>query len=412
MSLSREIPISVHPEFRVRATCENQGKPRILTQSSSLPCGQRIELVAETSNSSKDGDEETSTAENVQNTAELPIECLNVQNRDENKEFTEFWKTGLPDHPNGQNFKEGIPSKLHVREEKEERRHFFTENPFVEDLVRVFEDHYTSGPSHPVKLGRRNTYSAESLGESHLAPKLTRRNSDGFHRNETSFIIPIKVEFDDRDDGNRKEGNNFSESVLQGDCVIHGEGTIKPDLKADSVQIKTEKDQEIVDDGLDGSSKGYEKDEDCVLEDPKENSIETDRYLNHEEANTDQGRLTDAPKPNPSQSPLLQPQQTEVKNDENRKKLLKIQSILNKANELEKEVDAFSDKNKTKEYLILEEVLTCCLIELDAIETNRDENIRLARKKGVQLLQRTLTRLERKITSSDADENEKGVRQS
>ena len=54
------------------------------------------------------------------------------------------------------------------------------ENPVVGDLVRVFEEHYTSSvPSRPIKLGRRNTYGPESSGESHLVPTRRTLNASG-----------------------------------------------------------------------------------------------------------------------------------------------------------------------------------------------------------------------------------------
>ena len=47
MAMSREIPISVHPDFGRQMTDE-QGKPRIFTRSSSLPSRPKLNLIRET----------------------------------------------------------------------------------------------------------------------------------------------------------------------------------------------------------------------------------------------------------------------------------------------------------------------------------------------------------------------------
>ena len=80
--------------------------------------------------------------------------------------------------------------------------------------MKVYEDYYTSGPSPSVKMFRRNAHSADSSGESHLAPKMTRRNLDSFNRNKTSFVIPIRVEFDETKDKGKEE-NGCRENVIQ-----------------------------------------------------------------------------------------------------------------------------------------------------------------------------------------------------
>lgn len=399
MAMSREIPISVHPDFRTRTTSEDQGKPCTITRSSSLPCGPRINLVEESSNPSNASEDQASMAENTQNTGGIP------RIRNETDKFTEFWKTGLPDHlKRQQNSSEGSPIELNTSEETGQRRHFFAQNPVVGDLVSVFEDYYTSAPRPAVKLGRRNTYSPPSSGESHLAPKLTRRNSAGFNRNETSFDVPIHVELHvERNGGNGNEENDLSESKARKENFIRDEGSTKPVSEADSVQTEHNKNCAF-DDEIDMNTDDN-RDEACVLEKPDENGEETERDMIHKEANTDQSQVEGIKDHRePLQSSPLQPQYAEaVEHDESKKKLLKIHSIIKKADELEKEVDAFNDSNKSKEYLILEEDLTCCLIELDGIETNRDENVRLARKRGVQMLQQTLARLEGKITPRSAE---------
>ena len=386
MAMSREISINVHPEFRVRATEEDQGKPRMF-RSSSLPSGTITKSVTETSDPSKVASEEKS--ENTQKGTEVQIQGI-IQN--ENDEFSEFLITpSLPEHSIEQNFGEAIPGELHISEETEERRHSFSKSPVVSDLVKMFESYYSSDPSPSVKMYSKNVHSADSSGGNHLAPKMTRRNPDDFNRSKTSFVIPIKVEFDERT-GNRKEENDFRESKVQRESVIQ---------EGDSMRHEPTKSRAINNEV--NVSVDWTKDQDGTdLEKPDENSEETDGNINHEEANTEQGQSETNMSElcEPLQSPsAFQPHCTEAEHSESNEKLIKIQSILNKAYELEKEVDAFGDSYKTKEYLMLEEVFTCCLIDLDGIEANGDKNVRLARKKAVQLLQQTLARLEGKVTT-------------
>ena len=106
-----------------------------------------------------------------------------------------------------------------------------------------------------------------------------------------------------------------------------------------------------------------------------------------------------------SQSEDSLPLEFSVEN-ESKNKLLIIQSILKKAEKLEKEVLAFDESSKSKAYLAIEEKLTRLLIELDGIEANRDENIRLTRKRAVQQLQRALTQLEENISCRGVQNNE------
>ena len=106
-----------------------------------------------------------------------------------------------------------------------------------------------------------------------------------------------------------------------------------------------------------------------------------------------------------SQSEDSLPLEFSVEN-ESKNKLLIIQSILKKAEKLEKEALAFDESSKSKAYLAIEEKLTRLLIELDGIEANRDENIRLTRKRAVQQLQRALTQLEENISCRGVQNNE------
>ena len=395
MAMSRNIPINVHPGFRWRTTSGDQGKPRTFSRSFSLPCEPKIKLFVETSNPSRGDKEQDSTEEN---TAEIPRQAINDMKRNENDKYSEFWS--LPDLLKGPKFSEGTAGRLKESEEKEKRRHFFTENPVVEDLERVFENYYTSSlPSRPIKLGRRNTYGPGE--ESHLAPKLTRRNVSGVN-SETSFDIPIYVESNERKDGtDESEGNNVSESEARKENVIREDQTIKQISEAENEKVSEPK----INAFREEICASVKDNKECVLEKPDDNSDECGINLHHEEGNIDQGQneVNNMEPCEPIEIPPLQPQHTEAEHNESKKKLLKIQSILKKADDLEKEVTAFCDSTKTKEYLILEEVLTCCLIDLDGIETNQDEIVRVARKQGVQMLQKTLARLEGKITSEPVE---------
>lgn len=383
MMTSREIPISVHPEYRMGAANEAQRKTRIFVRSSSLPCGPTGKLVTETLEPSHANRQQSAISENTQNTGEMPIQKIK---RSEDDGFSEIWETG---------FSEDILGKLHdASEETEKKSYFFSESPVVRDL-EMFEDYYTSDPSHPMKQARRGTFSPDSSGKSHLTQKITGTDSKGFHKNKTSFIIPIKLGFDEikhnrREERDLKRDNFQTESVIQ---ETQNDGVLIESKMGDGIA-------EEMDASVDGTAIHDLENEDCVME-ADEKSKESDRERNHIEANTEKGQ-DKALNPKlgcPSaQGPLTpEPQLVQVKCDESEKKLSKIQTIINKAQELEKEVNAFSDTRKTKKYLILEEVLTCCLIDLDGIEANQDEHVRMARKKGVRLLQQILARLEGRI---------------
>lgn len=441
MATSREIPINVHPEFRRQTTGDQQGKPRIFTRSSSLPSGPKLKLVVETLDPNGAHKGQASKPEQTQTTAEYPSQGTNGTKSNQNYSF---WKSSSPvDYPCKQNVPDG----------KEQRRHFFAENPFIGDLERVFEDQYTSDLRRPVKLGRRNTYSEGSSRETHSDPKIG-KNSSERNKKEMSFDIPVKVEFDKMKDGNEIEkknlreslhsgpkiGKNFSERNRKGldipvqvefDKIKDANESEDKDLKGnkavekDSVQDKEETTKpvsEVVNeqnnrntfridepytvlsfDGTNycdktGKGQGLDNNEDDIAEE-----------INEGEGNTEQGQVV-IEVGEQSSSTLLPKEFTEENESNLKDKLLIIQSILKKAEGLEKKVDAFRDNSKTKEYLILEEILTCCLIELDGIETNQDENIRLARKTAVQRLQKTLARLEQKVSCRAVENSEEGVK--
>jgi len=481
MAMSREIPISVHPEFE-RQTTDQQGKPRIFTRSLSLPCRPNINLVRETLNPSG-----FHKKDHKLNASESSSQGTNGTKKNQNYAF---WEADLPvDYPHLKPMSEHRPRKQNASKGMEQRRHFFTENTFIGDLEKVFEDQYNSD-SRPVKLGRRNTYSAASSREPHhFEPKIgrnfTKRNKKG-----TSFDIPIQVEFDEIKDCNDMEkesspephhsepktGRNFKVRNRKGtsfDIPIQVELDEIEDYKGMERKISPEphhsepifgenfagrnsqegefedvKDEnEIKDEGLEEKILEGENNVQHIEQTTKPilevNSEESDfRFneppvpnfdalkdffnngedkdlgpFNSESNEEDFAREGNEGKENKCQEGVEDYEQfqrvsssslpQEFSEESKRKsKLLTIQSILKKAEELERKIDAFSERSKTKEYLILEEVLTCCLIELDGIETNRDENIRLARKTAVQQLQKTLTRLEQKVTCKTIESSE------
>ena len=399
MATSREIPINVDPEFRCRSvmrTKEEQGKPRgtrIGTRSYSLPCEPSIFL--ETLNpKEREGDD----AEG--NSAEISRQGLNEREKSENDQISGKFLTLSTDLLKEQGYNGNTTDEqFNKSEEREQRRHFFQENPVVGDLVRVFEEHYTSSvPSRPIKLGRRNTYGPESSGESHLAPTRRTLNASGItDRNETCFDIPIYVESDGRKDGTLEiEGSHFCESHSEKETDSHEEPQPSgqfSDCESELVEPKSSYDEEIHV-SIERDNRGVQERINEEINDKRE---EYQGHLHPEESNIVQGQRTIEDQPEPFQIPHLPPKASETGQQESEKKLLQIGGILKKADDLAREVDAFSESIKTKEYLILEEVLTRCLIELDAVEANQDENVRVERKKGVQILQQLLAQLEEKI---------------
>lgn len=405
MATSREIPINVDPEFRwrrVMRTKEEQGKPRgtrvgtrVGTRSYSLPCEPSIFLETlypkEREGDNAEGD-----------SAEISRKGLNEREKIENDKISGKFLTLSTDLLKEQGYNgDTTDEHLNKSEEREQRRHFFEENPVVGDLVRVFEEHYTSSvPSRPIKLGRRNTYGPESSGESHLAPTRRTLNASGItDRNETSFDIPIYVESDGRKDGTLEiGGSHFCESHSLKETGSHEEPQPSEqfsDCESELVEPKSSYDEEIHV-SIERDNRGVQERINEEINDKRE---EYQAHLHPKESNIVQGQRTIEDQPEPFQIPHLPPKASETGQQESEKKLLQIGGILKKADDLAREVDAFSESIKTKEYLILEEVLTRCLIELDAVEANQDENVRVERKKGVQILQQLLAQLEEKIES-------------
>lgn len=482
MATSRDIPIRVHPEFRRQMTDE-QGKPRIFTRSTSLPSRPKLNLVRETLNPNGFHKEQASKEDKKQPTDESPSQGSNGTKRSQNYAF---WKADKPvDYTK---VKHG-PRKQNASEEREQRRYFFAENPFIEDLEKAFEDQYNSD-RRPLKLGRRNTYSAGSSRKTHhseprigrnfternkkgtsfdvpievefneikdcgdmekksstkphhFEPKTERnftqgtsfevpidiefdevkdcidmekksslephqseptsfgKNSDNRNIQEAFFDIPIQVEFDELKDGSEVKDKDLEENKVKGENSVHDtEQITKPVLEVNTKQTETS--HVVSFDGLKDCDKG-EKDKDLDQFNFESNEEDTASKENEGKENPQKCQVVEDGEQSQPVSSLCLPQEFTEENHESRNKLSTIQSILKKAEGLERKVDAFSDGSKTKEYLILEEVLTCCLIELDGIETNRDENIRLARKTAVQQLQKTLSRLEQKVSCKNSE---------
>ena len=454
--MSREIPINVHPDFRRQTTSDHQGKPRLFARSSSLQCGPKLKLVTETSKPNGADEEQASNSEQKQTTADHPSQGTNGR---KGKQNNNFWKSSAPDdYPKVQHFSEHGSCKHNGHDGKEQRRHFFAENPFIGDLEKVFEDQYTSDLRRPVKLGRRNTYSAGSSRENHHSDPKIGRNSSEQNKKDRSFDIPVKVEFDEIKDGNESEkkrsqethdaktkiGNNFSERNIKGtsfdvpvqiefDEIKDWDERQDEDLKENkAVEKRSLQDEEQTTKSIsefvnEQENRGaFRIDEPCAASfgmvycdttdkeqaqhKPCSESNEdyTAREMNEGKDNTEQDQVIIEVGEQSSSTSL--PTEFTEENEQGKSKLLTIQSILKKAEELEKKVDAFSDNTITKEYLTLEEELTRCLIELDGIQTNQDENIRLARKTAVQHLQKTLGRMEQKLSCRAVGNSEEEIK--
>lgn len=418
MAMSREIPINVHPEYRrQQTTSEEQGKPRIFTRSSSLPSGPKLKLVMETLNRPSGARKgQASKAEHEKAATECPRQGTNGTKRNQNYKF---WKSSLPRdlYPKIEYLSEHGPCEQNAREGREQRRHFFTENPFVEDLEKVFENQYASASKRrPVKLGRRNTFGAGSSRDTHQSAPKIGKNSSGGNKKDVFFNVPVQVEFNEIKDGNYeiKDGNyenekkDLIENKVDEKDNIHGEEqTTKPVSEVDTGELQNHNTFriQVINEPCDVSYDGIKDcntiDKEQVLDELNSDGNEdTAREINEGKANTELGQIVIN----------IQDDEQFSEDNEGKNKLSTIQSILKKAEGLEKEVDAFADNSKTKEYLTLEEVLTCCLIELDGIETNRDETIRLARKTAVQQLQKTLVRLEQKVSCKAVQNNEEELK--
>lgn len=90
--------------------------------------------------------------------------------------------------------------------------------------------------------------------------------------------------------------------------------------------------------------------------------------------------------PKPATEPWVDPRITEG--------LKKIDNISMQAAELENEVNNFKGVSKDKQYIKIEESVTKLLIQLDAIESLGNENLRNKRKACIKQLQQTSDMLE------------------
>lgn len=234
--------------------------------------------------------------------------------------------------------------------------------------------------------------------EVHSVPKIGQKQN----RKEMSYDVPVQVEFNKIQERDDRENKDLENKTFEKGGILDSEQTNKP------VHSEVDKEQnrsEVFRVGEPcaisfGGSKVNKIDKGQVLDNSED---DTATEINEGKFNIEQGQVIIEVGEQSSSTSL--PQEFKEEN-ESRHKLLTIQNILKKAEGLEKKVDAFSDNSKTKEYLILEETLTCCLIELDGIETNQNENIRLARKTAVQQLQKTLAQLEKKVLCNRDEEDE------
>lgn len=78
-----------------------------------------------------------------------------------------------------------------------------------------------------------------------------------------------------------------------------------------------------------------------------------------------------------------------------------IHSILSECQQYKDRVNSFSGTKKTKEYKILEEMLTRSLLKLDGVESGQDLSIRQARRTAVKEIQSYLDQLELKAFSDE-----------
>ena len=89
--------------------------------------------------------------------------------------------------------------------------------------------------------------------------------------------------------------------------------------------------------------------------------------------------------------------QPETKTAEQQQKLDEIESVLAKAKELIPRVEAFKGSKKDKEYLYLEEHLTRCILSLDLVETDGQEQLKSARRAAVKEILSIVNDLEARV---------------
>ena len=89
--------------------------------------------------------------------------------------------------------------------------------------------------------------------------------------------------------------------------------------------------------------------------------------------------------------------QPKTKTTEEQQKLDEIESVLAKAKELIPRVQAFKGSKQDKEYLYLEEHLTRCILSLDLVETDGQEQLKSARRAAVKEILSIVNDLEARV---------------
>ncbi|CAH1248150.1 BAG4 [Branchiostoma lanceolatum] len=104
--------------------------------------------------------------------------------------------------------------------------------------------------------------------------------------------------------------------------------------------------------------------------------------------------MQDQPQPEPTQEQPPEPAQPPPKPSS----LEKIEKIMAEVTQLHNQVQEFTGlkKDNLKDYLLLEELLTKCLLQLDSVETGGIPEVRTARKQAVVKCQQALTDLDLK----------------
>ena len=102
-----------------------------------------------------------------------------------------------------------------------------------------------------------------------------------------------------------------------------------------------------------------------------------------------------SPKPSPKPPRKLTPME-------------QIDIVREELKEREAEVNKFSGKKGSREYLYLEEMLTRSLLKLDLVEANGDDHIRVSRKETVRNIQASLDQLELKALANETSDPPNG----
>lgn len=89
--------------------------------------------------------------------------------------------------------------------------------------------------------------------------------------------------------------------------------------------------------------------------------------------------------------------------------LAQVNAVLEEVKELEKQVDDFKGNSREdREYLVLDEMLTRCLIKLDVVETEGRDDVRTARKDCIRYIQSCISKLEKKASQPGGQPMETG----